>query len=70
MTVPITIMHGEIKNGNVKGVKIPRKLNPADIGTKALPASILYRLSHQLREQKYYPAPESKHGRLMQVDHV
>ena len=37
---------------------------------KTLPASSLHRLSHQLRGQRYYPAPDSKHGRLVQVELV
>ena len=62
MAVPISIIHEEITSGNAKGEKISGKLNPADIGTKPLPALDLHRISRHLRRQRYYPTLDSKHG--------
>ena len=73
MTVPADIIHEnnrDIKNGNAKVKKISGKLNPADIGTQLRPISSLHRLSRQLHRQRHYPAPDSKHCRLMQVKPV
>jgi hypothetical protein len=54
--------------GMKKGEKILGKLYPADIETKLHQASSLYGLSHYLRVQRYYLAPDSKHERPMQVE--
>jgi hypothetical protein len=59
ITVPIAIIHEELKNGNAKGEKISGKLNPEDLGTKPLPASGLHRIS---------PSPDSKHGNLCKLN--
>jgi hypothetical protein len=69
--VPIAIIREEeIKNGNAKGKKIPEKLNQSDIGTKPLSVSSLHIFSSYLRGQQYYPAPDQKHGRLIQLELV
>ena len=70
MDVPIAICHEDINKGNSKGEKIPGILNPSDLGTKPLPSSGFHHLSRQLRGQRYYPAADSLHGKLMQVELV
>ena len=66
MAVPIAI----IQRGTCIPKKISGILNPADIGTKPLPALTLHRHWHFGRGHRFYPSVESEHGVLMQVDRV
>ena len=43
MTVPIAIIHQDIKAGNIKPSKIDGRLNTADLGTKPLATSTFHR---------------------------
>ena len=70
MAVPIAMIHEDIKNENSIPKKIPGTINPSDLGTKPLPGSSLHRHSRWLRGQRFYPAPNTEHGRLLQVEMV
>ena len=64
------MIYEDIKMGNNKPKKIDGRLNTADIGTKPLPSSTLHRLMRQGRGQRFYPSPNTEHGKLMQVELV
>jgi hypothetical protein len=70
MAVPIAMINEDIQQGTCMPKKISGILNPADIGTKPLPASTLHRHWRFGRGQRFYPPVESEHGTLMQVDKV
>ena len=70
MAVPIAMINEDIQQGTCIPKKISGILNPADIGTKPLPASTLHRHWRFGRGHRFYPPVESEHGTLMQVDKV
>ena len=70
MATAIAIIHEEYKKGTVRPVKIKGTLNPSDMGTKRLPGTSHHRHFRQMRGQRFYPAPTSLHGELMQVSLV
>ena len=70
IAVPTQMIYEDIKLGNNKPKKIDGRLNTADIGTKPLPSSTLHRLMRQGRGQRFYPSPNTEHGKLMQVELV
>ena len=70
MAVPIAMIHEDIQKGACIPKKISGILNPADIGTKPLPASTFHRHWQFGRGQRFYPSAQSEHGMLMQVDRV
>ena len=70
MATVIAMIVEDIKAGNNIPKKIKGTINPADIGTKPLPASTLHRHARQCRGQRFYPPANTEHGKLLQVELV
>jgi len=70
MAVPIAMIQEDIRSGNSIPKKIKGTLNPSDMGTKPNPATTLHRHFRLARGHRFYPAPTSEHGKLMQVELV
>ena len=70
MAVPIAMIEEDIRAGNSIPKKIKGTLNPSDMGTKPNPATTLHRHFRLARGHRFYPAPTSEHGKLMQVELV
>ena len=68
--VPIAMINEDIQQGTCIPKKISGILNPANIGTKPLPALALNWHWCFGQGQRFYPPVESEHGTLMQVDGV
>ena len=70
MATVIAMIVEDIKAGNNIPKKIKGTINPADIGTKPLPASTLHCHARQCRGQRFYPPANTEHGKLLQVELV
>ena len=67
IAVPIAMIQEDIRAGNSIPKKIKGTLNPSDMGTKPNPATTLHRHFRLARGHRFYPAPTSEHGKLMQM---
>lgn len=70
MATVIAMIMEDIRAGNSFPIKIKGTINPADIGTKPLPASSLHRHYRWGRGHRYYPPANTEHGKCMQVELV
>ena len=67
IALPVHFVYEKIMHGVVRLVKIPTSLQPADPGTKAMSAPVIFRVYDQAIGARFYPPAASDHASLMDL---